>query len=96
VDDGVTMVPGAWADIKPDPVWASERTAPGNERLANAENAASQVHVFRARWDPDLDDLNPKDRLVREEDGETFNILAVQKMGRRDHLEISTVARTDD
>ena len=95
-DDGTTMIPGAWADLKPEPVWASERAGPGGERFANAENAATQVTIFRVRWDPDLDDLNPRDRLIRDADGEAFNILQVNRIGRQDHLEITGVARTDD
>lgn len=96
VDDGLTQVPGPWADLAGGPVWASERSAPGQERLANAENAGSQVTVFRIRWDPALDHLNNRDRLIREEDGEVFNILGVQRMGRQDGIEISAITRTDD
>lgn len=95
-DDGTTSVPGAFQDMKPEPVWASERAGGGNERFANAENAATAVTVFRIRWDPDLDDLNPKDRLVRHLDGEEFNILNVNKVGRQDMMEITTTVRTDD
>jgi hypothetical protein len=95
-DDGTTTIPGAFAPIKAEPVWASERAAGGNERFANAENAANQVTVFRIRWDPDFADLNPRDRLVRVEDGETFNILQVNAIGRQDQLEVTGVARKDD
>jgi hypothetical protein len=100
-DDGTTRVPGAFADLKPDPVWASKRAAPGQARFANAEAAASAPTVWRIRWDPDLADLKAKDRLVEVGDDdvtvlETFDVISAVEMGRQDALEITAVARTDD
>ena len=98
-DDGLTATPGEWGNIKAGPdgaVWASERSASGSERFASAEVAANQVAIFRVREDPDLADLNPKDQLIREADGEVFNILNVNHIRRDGMIEITAAARRDD
>jgi hypothetical protein len=100
-DDGTTRLPGAWENLKAEPVWASERAGPGQARFANAEAAASAVTVWRIRWDPDLADLKAEDRLLKLADDdvailETFDVISADEIGRQNYIEITTVKRTDD
>lgn len=72
--------------------WASVRPAPGTERFANAENAASAPMRFVFRWEDDL--VRATDRL--RHDGRTFDVKSVIEIGRREGLEILAVGRTDN
>lgn len=77
-------------------VAASVKPAPGNERLANAENAATAPTVFTIRYSAAVADLNPRDRIEYPVgSGRAFDIVSVVELGRRDGLQIAAVGRAD-
>ena len=72
---------------------ARRRLAPGSERLASAEVAASAPVVFYIPWAPQYADLNPADRVS---DGtRTYDVQSANELGRRSEIEIAAVGRTD-
>lgn len=92
-----TTDPGSGEQIK---VWstlavvsASKLDVSDSERVAAAEVSASITTRFQIRWDSDWSGLNPKDRLTYA--GRVYDIEAVKEIGRREGLEISAAARTD-
>lgn len=72
--------------------WASLRPAPGTERFANAENAATAPMRFVFRWRADL--VRETDRL-RDEFGLVYDVKSVTEIGRREGLEVLAVARAE-
>jgi head-tail adaptor len=72
---------------------ARRRLAPGSERLASQQNAASAPLVFYVPWAPIYADLNPKDRLIHE--GRPLDIVSAIEVGRRSEIEIAAVGSTD-
>jgi hypothetical protein len=72
---------------------ARRRLAPGSERLASSENAASAPVVFYIPWAPMYADLNPKDQVIHA--GATLNIVSALEVGRQREIEIATIGRTD-
>lgn len=89
-DDGYTTQPGAWFDLAE--VWASYRPGSGRELLVNDEIAAPLPVEFRIRKSLDVDDLNPKDRLLYS--GIVHDIKSVTEIAREGLL-IIAVARPD-
>lgn len=63
------------------------------ERWTAQEVGAAATLRFRIRYSSTVADLNAKDRLIY--DGDTFNIMAVKEIGRREGLEITAAARAD-
>lgn len=74
-------------------VWASWRRASSNETLASAEIAASVSDIFEIRYSSQVFDLDPKCRLTYQ--GTEYDIVTVDKIGRREGLRIGAVARSD-
>lgn len=72
--------------------WASVRPAPGTERFANAENAATAVMRFVFRWEAGL--VEPTDRLRHA--GLTYDVKSVTEIGRREGIEVLAVARVEE
>lgn len=68
--------------------WASIRPAPGTERFASGENAATAVMRFVFLWQADL--VPPTAQL--EHDGQTYDVKSVTEIGRREGLEVLAVA----
>lgn len=75
-------------------VRASKRDVSDSERVASAEVSAEVGTRFQIRWSTAWSGLNPKDRLQCE--GRAYSIVAVKELGRREGLEISTIARADE
>ena len=71
--------------------WASVRPAPGTERFANLENAATAPTRFVLRWQADL--VRITDRI--EHDGRTYDVVSVMEIGRREGWEVLGVSRTE-
>lgn len=63
------------------------------ERFRAGETAATASARFVIRYSSAVADLNPKDRLTFE--GDTWQILHVKQLGRREGLEISATVRAD-
>lgn len=74
-------------------VWASWRRATAREILASAEISAAASDIFEIRYSSEVASLNPKDRLTY--DGASYNITAVQEIGRREGLRIAAARRAD-
>ncbi|MGP3699195.1 head-tail adaptor protein [Rhodobacter sp. NSM] len=91
-DDGFSSVE-TWADHGA-PIWASKADLSDGERWRSAEVAASVTTRFTVRWSSFTADLTPRDRLVCE--GREYEIVGVKEgAGRRQWLEITAAARTD-
>src|SRR5688500_6949508 len=91
IDNGYTRKKGDW--IAHAAVRAQVTGAPGTERVASGENAASAPTLFKIRWSTDVADVNPKDRIAYG--GRVYDIRSVNEIGRREALEILATARTD-
>jgi head-tail adaptor len=99
-DDGYTTRHGAdgvWATV-----WAKVRPAPGIERFASGENAATAPTRFIIRWtanlggeSPGVERLNAKDKVRYPIGGTVHDIKSVNDLGRREGLDILAVARAD-
>ena len=63
------------------------------ERFRAGETAANASARFVIRWSSAVSTLNPKDRLQYE--GETWQILHVKEIGRREGIEITAGTRAD-
>lgn len=94
VDDGHTLVEGAFATIGGGPLPATYRPTPGTERFASAENAATAPAVFWVRWSADIAGTDPRHQLL-DDSGRAHNIVSVTELGRRDGLEILAVRRAE-
>lgn len=73
--------------------WASYEPLSDGEKFAASETAANASARFRIRYSAAVADLNPKDRLTFN--GDTWQILRVKEIGRREGLEITAGARAD-
>jgi len=69
--------------------WASIKTAPGTERFANAENAATAPLQFFFRWRANL--VTPLS--VISYDGQQYDVKSIEELGRRQRLRVLAVAR---
>ncbi len=72
---------------------ASYEPMSDGERFRAGETAANASARFVIRWSSAVSTLNPKDRLQYE--GETWQILHVKELGRREGLEITAGTRAD-
>lgn len=73
--------------------WASYEPISDGERFRAGETAATASARFVIRYSSAVADINPKDRLTF--DGDTWQILHVKEIGRREGLEISATVRAD-
>lgn len=81
-----------WANIATDPtVWAQVVPLRGRERFDAQQINAEVDTLFRTRW---RSDLTEQMRIVY--DSTPYDITALTEMGRRDGLEILTVARIQE
>ncbi|KAB0679526.1 phage head closure protein [Aureimonas leprariae] len=69
-------------------VWAQLITASTDEILAGNVEASSTVVVFRIRW---RDDVRLDDHVIYN--GQSFNIVGMKELGRRDGLELRVEAK---
>lgn len=74
-------------------VWASKKDVSDGERVAAMQVGSEITTRFQIRWSADWSDLNPKDRCACE--GREFEVVGVKEIGRREGIEITAVARTD-
>jgi SPP1 family predicted phage head-tail adaptor len=72
---------------------ASYEPLSDGERFRAGETAANASARFVIRWSSAVSTLNPKDRLQYE--GETWQILHVKEIGRREGIEITAGTRAD-
>jgi SPP1 family predicted phage head-tail adaptor len=72
---------------------ASYHPLSDGERFRAGETAATGSARFVIRYSAAVADLNPKDRLTFE--GNTWQILHVKEIGRREGLEITATVRAD-
>lgn len=63
------------------------------EKVRAQQVGAEITTRFQIRWSANWSDLNPKDRCAC--DGREYEIVGVKEIGRRDGIEITAVARTD-
>lgn len=91
VDDGFAKVRGAHAPWKR--FWARKTDVSDVERTRAAEHGAEITTRFVVRYSPDTRTITPHDRLTC--DGRVYNITGVKEVGRRDDIEITAAARTD-
>lgn len=89
--DSTGQIIETWADLAT--VWARWRRATARETLAAAEVSAEVGDVFEIRYSSLVSSLNPKDRLTYSD--RTYDIAAVDEIGRRVGLRISASARSD-
>lgn len=81
--------------------WASYGPVSGAERFIADQFVAREQVEFQVRWASDLDDLNPKDRIVfpitsgTASDSQIYEIMAVHEIGRREGLRIITARRSE-
>lgn len=80
--------------------WASYGPVGGAERYVSDQFVAREQVEFIVRWTTDLSDINPKDRVVfpivtsgTVPDSQTYEIMAVHEIGRREGLRIVTARR---
>lgn len=91
VDDGY-QVTEEWADHG-SPVWASKTDISDGEKWAAAQLEATVTTRFKVRWYGFTGGITPKDRLLCE--GVEYRITGIKEVGRREWLEITAAARTD-
>lgn len=80
-----------WADLVT--VWAKRVDASAAESYRAQEVGAEITTRFTIRWSSDVDDVNPKDRVLFS--GREYNIAAVRNIGRNEWREIDAVARAE-
>ncbi len=90
--DGLNNPVKTWLPIAT--VWASKSDVSDSERVASQEVGAEIGTRFRIRRSRQVADINPKDRVIFE--GRRYDISAVKEIGRREGLEISAVARSEN
>jgi SPP1 family predicted phage head-tail adaptor len=80
-----------WATLAT--VWASRQDIRDSERVAAQEVGADITTRFQIRYSSEVAGVNPKDRI--NFDGSIYEIVAVKEIGRREGLELTAAARTD-
>lgn len=75
-------------------VWASAKPVSDGEKVRAAEVGATITMRFQIRYSSTVAVLNPKDCLVYQ--GKVHDISGVKELGRREGLEISAAAPTDE
>jgi SPP1 family predicted phage head-tail adaptor len=91
--DGFNNVTLTWPGTVIATVWASKEDVRDSERFSSQEVGAEITTRFQIRWSSDVENVNPKDRVVY--DGRPYDIVAVKEIGRREGLEITASARSD-
>ena len=91
IDDGFTKVEGRYAPWKR--FWARKTDVSDVERTRAAENGAEITTRFVVRFSGATRTITPHDRLTCE--GRSYNIVGVKEVGRREGIEITASARTD-
>lgn len=74
-------------------VWAKKTDVSDGERSRASEVAAQITTRFLIRWSIAMSEVNPKDRVIFG--GRTYDIFFVKEIGRREGIEISAAARSD-
>ena len=82
------------------PRWADRQPAGGSEKFGSDQFLAREQIVWELRWTSDLENLNPKDRIVypvtsSPVDSEIYEILNVGEIGRRQGFRILTARRSE-
>ncbi len=92
VDDGYQTRPGAWAELAT--VWAQFIPMSGKEAREQLGREATMPASFRIRWSSRTADVSPADRVryPAGEAGRIYEIKAVNEIGRREGLELVTLA----
>lgn len=80
-----------WADLVT--VWASYEPIRDGERFRAGERASELSARFQIRYSSQVSGVTSEDRL--QFDGRTYEIEHVKEIGRREGLELTTVARGD-
>lgn len=76
-----------WTDVE---VWAERRELRGEERWAAQQVVGTRACIYRIYY---RTDLTVEDRLV--DGGDTYDIQAINELGRREGLELVCVARNE-
>ena len=84
-DDGYTTQPGEWEALATVPAQVVEQG--GNEFMRLEQVTATERVAFRIRW---IEGVTVTDRVTYQ--GRVHNIVQTKELGRRDGLEIMTVA----
>jgi SPP1 family predicted phage head-tail adaptor len=87
-DDGYGGQVETWSTVATP--WAQFLPGGGNEKFASAQVYAETQARFRIRWRAGI---TPTNRVVF--DGKTWDVLAVDEIGRREGLELRVKARAD-
>ena len=80
--------------------WAQKSPLYGTERFISDQFVSREQVEFTVRWARDLEDLNPKDRIVypvttAPTDSQIYEIIAVNEIGRYEGLRIMTARRSE-
>jgi SPP1 family predicted phage head-tail adaptor len=89
--DSFNNVTKNWATLAT--AWASKEDVSDTERLAAQAVSATLTTRFQIRWSPQVSDVNPKDRVVFND--QVYDIQAVKEIGRHEGLEISATELSD-
>lgn len=77
-------------------VYASVRSSPGAERVANAQTGATSAKIIRIRYSSTVADLNPKDRVEYPiGSGKMLDITSADEIGYKDGIEIVAIGVAD-
>nr|WP_281280747.1 head-tail adaptor protein [Rhodobacter xinxiangensis] len=90
-DDGYAEVE-TWSDVG-SPRWAKRQDVSDSEKYHAQANISELRTRFTVRSDSLTRGVTTRDRLISE--GETFHIVGIKEIGRRDWLEITASARSD-
>lgn len=90
-DDYNNLVDTAWNNLIT--VRASKKDISDGEKISAQEVGADITMRFQVRWNSIIATVNPKDRILFE--GNTYGILGVKEIGRREGREITATARID-
>ncbi|RZJ01818.1 MAG: head-tail adaptor protein [Brevundimonas sp.] len=74
-------------------VWAAYEPIKDGERFRAGERAAELSARFQIRYSSQVAGVTAEDRLTF--DGKTYEIINVKEIGRREGIELTTVARGD-
>jgi SPP1 family predicted phage head-tail adaptor len=75
-------------------VWASKNDIPDGERWRSQQVQATVTTRFQVRWNEITETITPRDQLVC--DGVRYEIVSIKELGRKQGIEITAAARTDD
>lgn len=80
-----------WADLCT--VWAAYEPVRDGERFRAGERAAELSARFQIRWSSKVAEVSAEDRLMFQ--GKVYEITHTKEIGRREGIELTTVARGD-